>query len=650
MPLMTNLYTGVSGLNSSQNAINITAHNLSNVYTNGYVRQQAQFADQTYTKYGNSSVNTMQIGYGVYNARTQHYRDILLDMAYREQSGREGFYTTQYNAVEEIETITGELGKDNAFQKSLQELWSAISEVAKTPDSIVARSGLIMYTETFISRSKEIYSDLTNYQQRLDEKIRSNVDKINSLGDEISRYNLLIQGVEAPGTEQAMDYRDRRDALIDELGSMISISYSEDENGFVTIRAEGEEFVTKGGCFHMSVAELNAENGSTYATPVWPQSNNDPVFNLSVEISTANGNDVGELKGLVKARGGYTATYEDIPHVPDLPDEKDYTDENGILDQAAYQDALTKYWNEDYPAYQDKVFIYNTTVGNSPIMKTQAMFDQLVHTVVETINNLLCPDIETTIAAGTTLTIPAGSVYNQLSDEMKQALNEAGITEADFNSKGVADNDITFTLVNDMTVTALNTGENGASYGSDENSTPGSELFSRSDTLGRYTVATDAGGKKYYIYNPYNQFGKEGKYTIENLEVNQVLLDDYSFLPFSTADKKVDMDLGQKILDAWANATINLDPSNMTPKDIDDYYDAMTEVIANDGSVYKEISQNQNSVVSSLDEARTSFAGVSSNDELTNMIRFKNAYNANSRYINVIADMLDTLINKVGNW
>ena len=163
-------------------------------------------------------------------------------------------------------------------------------------------------------------------------------------------------------------------------------------------------------------------------------------------------------------------------------------------------------------------------------------------------------------------------------------------------------------------------------------------------------MATDAGGKKYYIYNPYNQFGKEGKYTIENLEVNQVLLDDYSFLPFSTADKKVDMDLGQKILDAWANATINLDPSNMTPKDIDDYYDAMTGVIANDGSVYKEISQNQNSVVSSLDEARTSFAGVSSNDELTNMIRFKNAYNANSRYINVIADMLDTLINKVGNW
>ena len=74
MPLMTNLYTGVSGLNSSQNAINITAHNLANVYTNGYVRQQAQFADQTYTKYGNSSVNTMQIGSGQPSVKLQRHR------------------------------------------------------------------------------------------------------------------------------------------------------------------------------------------------------------------------------------------------------------------------------------------------------------------------------------------------------------------------------------------------------------------------------------------------------------------------------------------------------------------------------------------------------------------------------------------------
>ena len=138
MPLMTNLYTGVSGLTSSQNAINITAHNLANVNTKGYVRQQAQFADTSYTTYGYSKVNTMQIGYGVYSSKTQHYGDILLDMAYRQQLGREGYYTAQYDAISEIETITGELN-EQPFQNSLSDLWSAINEVAKTPDSTVAR-------------------------------------------------------------------------------------------------------------------------------------------------------------------------------------------------------------------------------------------------------------------------------------------------------------------------------------------------------------------------------------------------------------------------------------------------------------------------------------------------------------------------------
>lgn len=650
MPLMTNLYTGVSGLTSSQNAINTTAHNLANVYTEGYVRQQAQFSDTDYTTYGNSKVNTMQIGYGVNCARTQHYRDILLDKAYRQQSGREAFYTTQYNAIEEVETITGELNGE-AFQNSLLDLWSAVSEVAKTPDSAVARSSLIMHAETFISRAKEIYDDLNNYQERLNEKVQGTVDRINEIGEQIHSLNLLIQSIEAPDVEQAMDYRDTRDLLLDELSQLISIQYTEDANGYVTVRAEGEEFITKGGYFPMTTEMLNEEDGSGYLTPMWPHSGPKKVFNLSVEISTSKDNDLGELKGLVMARGGYSATYKDIPHIDDPPEESQFTDENGVLDQDAFDAAVDKYWNEDYPAYEDEVFVYKTTVGNSPIMKVQAMFDQLINSVVTTINDLLCPNTETVIPAGTTLTLAAGTVYNQLSDEMKSALEAAGITkENSFDESGVAQEEISFTLLQDVTTTTLDTGEDGAHYGIDDESTPGTELFARSDTLSRYTVATDGDGNKIYIYNPYNQFGTEGDYTVSNIEVNKVVLDDYAYLPFSTKDKLVDMKLGEDILNAWSSVFTNLDPDNMTPKDFEDYYDAMTGVIANDGYVYREISENQNAVVATLDDARVSFTGVSSTDELTNLIKFKNAYNANSRYINVVSEMLDTLINRVGNW
>ncbi len=40
--------------------------------------------------------------------------------------------------------------------------------------------------------------------------------------------------------------------------------------------------------------------------------------------------------------------------------------------------------------------------------------------------------------------------------------------------------------------------------------------------------------------------------------------------------------------------------------------------------------------------------GVSSSEELTNMIKFQNAYNAASRYINAINEMLGHIIEKLG--
>ncbi len=45
------------------------------------------------------------------------------------------------------------------------------------------------------------------------------------------------------------------------------------------------------------------------------------------------------------------------------------------------------------------------------------------------------------------------------------------------------------------------------------------------------------------------------------------------------------------------------------------------------------------------DNERQTVIGVSSDEELEHMIMYQNAYNAASRYINVINSMLDTLLN-----
>jgi len=48
MPLFGSLYIGASGLQTSQNAMNTTAHNMTNVDTKGYTRQQILLNTRTY--------------------------------------------------------------------------------------------------------------------------------------------------------------------------------------------------------------------------------------------------------------------------------------------------------------------------------------------------------------------------------------------------------------------------------------------------------------------------------------------------------------------------------------------------------------------------------------------------------------------------
>ena len=99
------LYVGASAIQSQQNALNVVANNLSNVNTNGYVRQQVIFADRNYTSFASASVGAQRLGLGVDIGDVVHARDVFLDKAFRSESGRQAFYAASYDAVTEVETF-----------------------------------------------------------------------------------------------------------------------------------------------------------------------------------------------------------------------------------------------------------------------------------------------------------------------------------------------------------------------------------------------------------------------------------------------------------------------------------------------------------------------------------------------------------------
>lgn len=592
---MTSMFTGVSGLTVSQSALNNTAHNLANVDTKGYVRQQSLITDYSYTTIGESYNSSMQVGLGANMAAIRQVRDAFLDKSYRLEIGRQGFYEEQYKAVEEVEGLFGEL-EGEPFQDIISEFWTSLQELAKEPDSIAKRATLIQTAVSFIERSENISNQLKNYQDNLNTQITDKVRRINAIGDEIRALNLKIRQEESNG-QKANDYRDSRNFLLDELGELVKYTYKENAAGIINVNVEGVQFVTEDTVHYMEAIPVSET--TRMLKPVWAGNDGTDVFRLDTAYSTSNNTDVGSLKGILVARGDYAAQHIDIPIRGDYSTEV---------------------------AYNNAVKDYNNLVQPSVIMTVQAQFDQLVHGVVTVINDILSPNVSL-------------EDYATNMDVIATSLNIGGTD---------------YTIPAD-TGKLLLWDEANAPVGMDRNSTGREALFNRKSTE-RYQEATmtlaDGTTKTVYVYNQEDKEDNYSLFTIGEIEINKNIKIDYSYIPLSanqTSGQSGAFDIAtcEKLISAWQEKFATLGPNTLTENDFTDYYTAMIGDIANRGEVFNTISTNQRTMVENIDNQRQMISGVSSDEELTNLIKYQHAYNAAARYVNVIDQMLEHIITRL---
>ncbi|MGG4037824.1 flagellar hook-associated protein FlgK [Heyndrickxia ginsengihumi] len=92
-------------------------------------------------------------------------------------------------------------------------------------------------------------------------------------------------------------------------------------------------------------------------------------------------------------------------------------------------------------------------------------------------------------------------------------------------------------------------------------------------------------------------------------------------------------------------STLNLPISTGT---IASNYEGMIGKIGVDAQEANNLQSNSESLLNSVDSNRQSVSAVSLDEELTNMIKYQQAYNAAARSITVCDDMLDKIINSMG--
>ena len=238
-------------------------------------------------------------------------------------------------------------------------------------------------------------------------------------------------------------------------------------------------------------------------------------------------------------------------------------------------------------------------VSRSTVMEVEAQIDTLFSRIVKAMNDVYCPNVESKDA----ITSVDGTVY------------PAGtkILDADNCARGV------------------------------DGKLPPRELFTRVG-VDRYTEVTGTDGKTYYIYNEEDPNNTSTMYSIGSVSINSDLKRQITLMPAYTANGAVDYDFGHRLANAWNVKDMVLSPDDQKPCTFEEYYDKVVSQLGIIGNTYQSATETMEGTVSSVDNKRQQVIGVSSDEELTYMIKFQSAYNAASRFMNVINEMTELIV------
>ena len=278
----TGLTTAITGMNSNQKALEVTGHNISNLSTKGYTRQQAILATANSQYIVN---NWVEMGAKVQEIR--QIRNSFLDSIYRREANALGYWEARYNSVKDLEAILGEPMLDG-LQNILNEFWNAWQELAKSPESLTVRALVRQRAEALVYHLNHMGYQIDKLQDDINTEIIKRIDEVNNITKQIAELNKLITKAENAGN-RANDYCDQRNLLLDQLSKLVKVEVYEHQDGHMDVLVGGYFLVTR--TEHTRIIAAQNAPFSHFVTPV--------LEGTGIEIDVG----MGTIKGLLESRG-----------------------------------------------------------------------------------------------------------------------------------------------------------------------------------------------------------------------------------------------------------------------------------------------------------------------------------------------------------
>jgi flagellar hook-associated protein 1 FlgK len=571
-----------SALNAQQQSINVTAHNIANVNTEGYSRQSPVLESKQ-----PMVSNGLIMGRGVDVDQVAQSGDRFIENRLMQEKSNLSSASEMEKYMQVLEGYFNE-NSDTGLSTMLANFWNSWYDISNNPSGTAERNSLYEYSSLLTEQFNALGSDLTQVESDLTNSVSSGIETINKITQEIAQLNNQIVGMEADNT--ANDLRDKRNALVSELNGYLDVKTFDQSNGSLTlVSAKGCTLVQGSSNYEL---EMGGTNGDRV---IWQDSGG-----RDVDITDYISN--GKLGGWLDMRDEVVSKYQ--------------------LDL----DALAKefIWSVNqqhsqgvglggFSSVTGRSVVSNNSEELGTIDSGLAYYDK----ISDGSFNLWVYDSNGAVVGGAAnpITIDAdvgGTTLTDLRDEINTAPNITASITTDGKLKIVADSGYTFAFSDDTSNVLAALGVNSFFTGSSSGN------IGINDTIGLNKNNIAAA-----------RIDSDGTMASGN-NANALAVTDLQNSSLSISQ--------------WTCDRINGNTEGSTTATIENYYHSMVGSIGiASASVSRDKSFSQ-TMVNKISNLRESISGVSLDEELTNLIKYQHAYAAATKLISTSDEMLSTLL------
>ncbi len=224
------LSIGLSGLNAAQAGLTTTGHNIANVNTAGFSRQQVIQGTQ----------QPMYTGAGYFGQGTdietvrRMYNEFLAAQTQQTTASATALDTMR-TQLKQIDSLLSDPAAGLA--PALDGFFGGINGVAGAPGDVASRQVMLSDAQVLVGRFQQLAGSMSNQQASANAQVAEAVGTINAYASQIASLNRRIAELTAAsnGLQQPNDLLDQRDELVLNLNKLVGVSTVPQSDGMLNV-------------------------------------------------------------------------------------------------------------------------------------------------------------------------------------------------------------------------------------------------------------------------------------------------------------------------------------------------------------------------------------------------------------------------------